>query len=138
MNINHDDQDGGIYVLQTVDSIYSPGCFTENNWSFDSGCPTLPIIPVINGIINIPNEVKISAYPNPFTESIMVRIELQQSATVAIEIMDILSQAVISRNFGFKSGAIEEPMDVSFLPPGMYIMKIAINNENYPIKLIKK
>jgi hypothetical protein len=58
LSIQHDDQNGGLFVLTDVGPNHMAGCFPINEQVTVSGCPTLPIE---NGIISIPD--------NPFTFS---------------------------------------------------------------------
>lgn len=75
----------------------------------------------------------VTVFPNPATEAVTIRFEAEGSTTVAITDLTghILTTVEVDAN-----GAVSLSMDVSTLPPGMYL--VAINGKSTGVKVMVK
>lgn len=94
------------------------------------------ITPGINPIITSSMQVGIKAYPNPFTNSILINIT-GNAGDYKIMLVDI-SGKIIWTGSGIKnSGAFQQRVNTSSIQRGVYFLKVVQNNKVSVIKLEK-
>lgn len=91
------------------------------------------IIPVIRIIVkhstntkdNFDSNNSISVYPNPVSQKIFVKMDFKNSnQNVNLTLINNLGQTVFTRNLSIKSTQHIEPMDVSTIAVGNYLLQI--------------
>lgn len=92
----------------------------------------------MNSVDNISTIFDVTVYPNPFTETLIVHMNLTEASTVKVAIFDILGRVVDAKEFGIKVGPIDETVKVSTLNEGIYLMRVSAGDQNASIKIIKK
>jgi len=103
--------------------------------AYPDSCPTLA---TVNGIINVnQNPFKVTVYPNPFNDKIVIGAEIANEGDMQATIFDLLGQIVAFSDFGTKSGQVQESMSVSTLSSGVYVIQVSVNNRSLQTKMIK-
>jgi len=79
------------------------------------------------------------AYPNPLMSNLLfISLDLQTKSAVKISVSNLTGQQVFEKNLGiFEAGAINEPVNLSNLPKGAYIIQIQTNNSTNTSKILK-
>jgi uncharacterized lipoprotein YddW (UPF0748 family) len=76
--------------------------------------------------------------PNPFSNQVTIRYELQSSAAVNLAIYDILGQKIAQITEGGKmEGLHEENFDGSGLANGVYLVVLTVGNQRVTQRLVK-
>jgi hypothetical protein len=84
----------------------------------------------VTGIIEIPT-ADIQVYPNPFTTTTTVAVNLENSAMVSLSLVNLLGQSVLSQNFGQLSAGLNTlTLDGAALKAGLYNLYITIDGLN--------
>jgi uncharacterized surface protein with fasciclin (FAS1) repeats len=71
---------------------------------------------------------RLSMYPNPVRDILNIDAQMNLQANVSLEIFSIVGKQMVKYDFGQRS-ALNEAVDVSFLPQGIYIVNVRTNNE---------
>jgi hypothetical protein len=90
--------------------------------SFDEAT-TVGVRPVVN------NTLEVKVFPNPAQDMTNIRINLESSSNVAIQVFNSVGQLVASQNYGTQSGDLIYPFNTSNLSNGLYQLKIQVGNE---------
>ncbi|MEO8414405.1 MAG: T9SS type A sorting domain-containing protein [Ginsengibacter sp.] len=81
--------------------------------------------------------VKFSVYPNPATNSILLKVNGDKTENAEVSITDINGRKVLSRQVNIIQGYNNFPVDVSRLAQGSYYMKIQLSNDSFVKKFTK-
>jgi len=76
------------------------------------------------------SQQQITVYPNPANRQIWINSDLQ---TGTVELFDLSGRRVLQQNF-----ENDAPMDISFLKPGVYLLRLSSENEIFQQKIIKQ
>lgn len=110
------------------------GVIGEFKWPiwYSTGERTTPTadIPALNGDIRL--------FPNPFSESVSVEMEVTERADVQVSIYDIMGRLVSSKQENLNTGFQQIQLNTADLSPGAYLMSIRINGQVASKKMIKK
>ena len=79
--------------------------------------------PVVN------NTLDVKVFPNPAQEMTNIRINLEASSKVAIQVFNSVGQMVASQNYGTQSGDLIYPFNTAKYSNGLYQLKIQIGDE---------
>lgn len=63
-------------------------------------------------------------YPNPVSDVAFIDINLQESAEVTLQVMDLMGKTISNQNLGTLSGTNKMTYDVSRLNAGMYMFRV--------------
>jgi len=80
----------------------------------------------------------ISLYPNPSSGSSALRISLDRSANVTVEILDSRGALLQQKQLQLPQGTNTIPLDVSSYAKGVYTVKVNYDSDVQTIKMIKK
>ena len=114
----------------------------------------LTINTLCNGLFftgNIPNEERLSAaqpvsgadkleaYPNPFSDKIMVRVSLSKAGQATLQLFDFAGRLVqfIDCQSLSQFGSLEEEISLPGLMPGMYFLRLQHAEGLQTVKLVK-
>jgi len=76
-------------------------------------------------------------YPNPIVDFANVTVNLNQNATVSLEVMNIVGRRVMFLDKGtMNAGTQQFSIDVSSLPSGIYFITISINGQSFTRKMM--
>ena len=80
------------------------------------------------GTNEFPTSIQLGNYPNPFSGSTTIRLELPESGDVRIVVYDMTGREVRQMHDGYLSmGAHEFRFDADSLPSGTYIYRVSTN-----------
>lgn len=86
---------------------------------------------------NLPMQLNVHSYPNPFTSSAIMKISSDQAIIGRMEVVDALGRLVLLRNFDSISGSVEMSIDASELESyGIYYCNFYTSVANRTVKLI--
>ncbi len=91
----------------------------------------------IDNVNTIP-ETNITCFPNPSENAISVDVQLKNTCELLIQMIDITGRTVYSRKEISMAGNSTKSVNISFLPPGVYVLKVEGNEINYAHRIIKK
>lgn len=85
------------------------------------------------------NEPLISAFPNPFSQSITLKVTpvSAQDKTSSIELYTLQGALVYKKEIGRQGATITTLNDLPELARGLYILKTIVNDTPYTIRMIK-
>ncbi len=86
---------------------------------------------------NISNSVEFKLYPNPAQDNINLLITSGNNADLSYSIFDSYGTIIINKNLGQRSGVISEPINITHLNTGLYLMRVLVGN-TYESKLFTK
>ena len=86
----------------------------------------------------LPEEDQLNIYPNPAGSDLTVKIELEQSSTTHLRIIDLTGKVVkdASREFTFEHGIYKAKLDISKLQSGIYFVRVEQADKVYTKKLV--
>jgi len=68
-------------------------------------------------------------YPNPFSNSTNIELNIEKPSNVQINVLDAMGKIVSSRNYGTQLGNLIFPFDGSNLANGVYYMNIYVDDK---------
>jgi len=97
------------------------------------------LAPIITGVDNLSEKSGgINVYPNPFTGSITVEMNLTQKESVEFILYNVMGQMVYEKNISEQGGLINQQIDLSLLSEGIYLLKVNEGNTYFTKKIIKQ
>jgi hypothetical protein len=73
----------------------------------------------------------LSVYPNPANEKISVKLNLKNSSTLKLQLVDLSGQLVKEISTGhIAAGEFKKDIDVSEIASGVYMLKATVNNKS--------
>lgn len=117
--------------------------FNYNNLNFqpETDSPVLKAsywsVTPVTDFIAAKNSLILRNYPNPFTGSTKIELQLKKESFVKIVIVNI-SGSVVSylQNGELFEGSHEFKFDASRLPAGLYFGKVLVGNETFTLKMV--
>ncbi|MGB3617380.1 MAG: T9SS type A sorting domain-containing protein [Catalinimonas sp.] len=86
-----------------------------------------------------PETVRLEAYPNPFSSSLQLTITPGQQPVRSFHLYDLIGKEVIYLDLTRTEGSIHRRIDVSNLPPGVYVAHVeTFSGERVRQKVVKK
>jgi hypothetical protein len=114
--------------------------FSNLNFTVDS-IYINPVADIVTGISNNDNvfENKIVMYPNPANNFVSIKYELIKSSKVEIELINVIGEKVltVSNESTQEKNKYNHEIDLQNFSPGIYFVKLRINNIETLLKLIK-
>ena len=89
----------------------------------------------IEDTTSAPGVISLNVYPNPANNYINVRFESPNSLLASIKIVDQVGNVMISQNLD--SIEINNVIDISMLPCGVYFLRVSCGSKTYNAKIIK-
>ncbi len=80
------------------------------------------------------NQLKV--YPNPATDWLTIELRLRQAASVSVHIYNLLGKVVWQQKTDGKTLTVDERIDVSAWPKGIYILKVELLGENRMFRIV--
>jgi hypothetical protein len=76
-------------------------------------------------------------YPNPAIENVFMDFELDQSAEVQLEVVNMIGSLLRSEDLGqLTSGYHQQMLDLDGLTPGIYLLRLNVDGESVSRKLV--
>jgi hypothetical protein len=89
-------------------------------------------------IVQIENEKRLVIYPNPVTNELKLSGHLNAGSSVNIQIINSVGQTVLRQRHNFNPGDFNTGIDVSKLPPGVYLVLVNDDAEKAALSIIKQ
>ncbi|RQO32314.1 hypothetical protein DBR32_01515 [Taibaiella sp. KBW10] len=121
---------GGIYYIK----VYPYSGFNANNCytlRVSSGSATAGMADAMS---SIDNANPISAYPNPASNLLTIKISAKMAKDALIKVYDVLGKEQMS----LKAKDTESQLDISSLPAGIYHITVSNERNQYHLKFTKK
>ncbi|MBK9339143.1 MAG: T9SS type A sorting domain-containing protein [Lewinellaceae bacterium] len=96
--------------------------------------PQLPITPTRDGIEGLS---KLDLWPNPTTGRTQVLVELDKSADLQVQMLDLMGRTVWQTNT-LRSDRLSENLDLTPLPSGLYLLRLTVNGQSVTRKVVKQ
>lgn len=78
-------------------------------------------------------------YPNPASSSIETSFSLKENAHIDIQVLNPFGQQISAQSLGqLGAGSHRVPIDITQLPPGLYLLNMVINDQFKTVKFVKK
>jgi hypothetical protein len=81
--------------------------------------------------------LSLSAYPNPANDILTISFSTQKSAKVDYRIYDVTGSTVMSKSLGNASRLVNEKVNISALPPGLYFVEVSQDGITAHRKIVK-
>jgi hypothetical protein len=122
---------GTNFTLKGVERCPIPGCFPGFTSSLDSAISSA-------SAASSQGKFTIAAYPNPVASELKLSGNLKAGGTVTIQIVNSVGQTVLREDHNFNSGDFSTDIDVSKLPPGVYLVLVNDDTEKAALSIIKQ
>ena len=130
-------------IVQQGDSVFLAG--TVEMFSPVRGEPSKPVFIALSraGLKTqdslVFNQLRLTAYPNPFKNVLNVSFYLPQAATVSVQLYSMNGALVYEREAGMlEEGNYSLPVYSTNLMPGMYILELLYNHQSKTVKVVKE
>jgi Subtilase family/Secretion system C-terminal sorting domain/GEVED domain len=124
-------QNNGVDIVGEINQKYTP--ITTGNYSVVvtdfSGCKQS------SKVYNAANKNELTIYPNPATSVVNIAFKTNDVAQTNIKIVDIMGNIYIQKNYT-SSNTINQKINITSLPNGLYIIYILHGDKTYSKKLI--
>lgn len=84
-----------------------------------------------------PDQLSIETFPNPASQNVMVKIELEKAGQVQFEIYDMLGKLVYQHQTRANAGVHQSILPVDQLTRGTYLIKTSFGNSTVSRKVVK-
>lgn len=121
-------QYGGTYKLCLI---------AINSCGKDTACMNISISNNVS-VSELKNIYDIKIFPVPATDQVIIDYSLPQTATVKIELMDLIGQSILIENIGETAAGTNRYYLNKKMIPGLYLLTINIAEDIYTIKVIYK
>jgi hypothetical protein len=88
--------------------------------------------------VQIVNEKPLVIYPNPVANELKLSGHLNVGGTGSIQIINSVGQTILREDHNFNSGDFNTGIDVSKLPPGVYLVVVNDNTDRTTLSIIKQ
>jgi hypothetical protein len=78
----------------------------------------------------------LSIYPNPANDKVFLRIEMNESLTAQVALVDLLGKTIFSNELNLTAGSNLKEMRLDNLNKGIYILRLTIKGQTTNQKLI--
>jgi hypothetical protein len=125
--------DNDVMNLHLLDgSIYSWNVSTIGYYQYDESSLN------IQEWLNNKNEWELTLFPNPTSSVLNVSFNLPESDEVSIELYDMKGKLILTKNLGKKeTGAHQEVLNLTIVPKGTYVCRLAGQKNTIKKQLIK-
>jgi len=137
----HGSDDNNIYFLYMADG--SPGTALDGDHDYQENrmiVAALPKSDVLTGIKNpgTITETSVSQnYPNPFSGTTTITVDLEKNATLSMEVTNLTGQQIMLKERGYvNAGTYYFQVDATDLPSGIYFYTVKANNSSVTKKMI--
>ncbi|MBP6335084.1 MAG: T9SS type A sorting domain-containing protein [Bacteroidia bacterium] len=94
------------------------------------------VCPALNGERGKLNELII--FPNPAGNELALQLNLTEESNSRVQIFNQLGELVLEKDLGIVSGAIEQVIDLTMFPAGLYLLRLSLDNDSKTIQFIRK
>ncbi len=99
--------------------------YVAKKYVMELNCNAAQPAPIFIPEANMQQVNLLSVFPNPATDIVMTRIQVQEDSELSIGILDARGQLLLSEKRTFAQGVSEYSFDISHLPSGIYFVKLS-------------
>jgi len=114
-----------------IDTVYGRVRITP--WCVDTAACEEPPSPMKHAALPHPSNYLLSAFPNPFNSTSILRLEVPQPEIVRVELFDVLGRRVKELWSGAVAEEKEVALDGSALSSGVYFVRMTNTIWNRPL-----
>jgi len=123
------------YVIQqSVGQTSAIGTYEKNNYNLRQGFIQPNVLSKIMDK-NIPINLNVEVYPNPFSENISISFEKEIKGEVKVYLFDMLGRQIYTNKYESRK---KINIDLHDFAVAHYILKVRFNNRQFIKKIIKK
>jgi hypothetical protein len=102
------------------------------------GCSDVLTVDItLTGTGEIEGLSQLNIFPNPTTGQATLTVAMERPADLTIEIVDMLGRRVWEKQAS-NTGQLTEPLDLTALPAGMYLLRLSANGQTVSKKLLRQ
>jgi hypothetical protein len=131
-------------LYDTNDEVKIPNAFNYDAWNFQPVSASLVFdisywVPTAVSPLVSSDEMDLVNYPNPFSGSTTIELQLKNNSFVRIFVVDLAGRTVSKIQEGnLTEGTHQFEFDGSNLPKGIYVAKVITDNSQKAVKMISK
>lgn len=93
-----------------------------------------------SGALNLADKgIKALIYPNPTKKIVQLRVELESISSISYTLFDIQGKIVLpSKSIEKQQGLYSDELNLEYLPNGIYILNLKVNDKETSVKLFKE
>ena len=122
--------------------IAAPFNYPALNFQPTTGSPVFNAsywVPTAVNPVAISNEANLVSYPNPFSGSTNIQLQLEKESNVSVFVLDLSGRKVAILHEGLLTqGNHRFVFDGTALPKGLYFAKVTAGNAQKVVKMISK
>ncbi len=89
------------------------------------------------GLVTTNGDQAVDIYPNPFSQTTMINLELNSDEEVIVYLEDLRGRVVKMMNYGIQNeGSITVEFDANRVPDGIYFVRINAGDQSYKKKVV--
>jgi endo-1,4-beta-xylanase len=125
----------GTYDVRATSCV--PGKYAETSFTKSSLSNAVELSAVITGVVSNQERDQVTIFPNPATNKATLDLVSAESLQTEYVLLSITGQVVKTEKVALNTGANTVDVDVFDLKPGVYMLKLKMNDKLYVSKLIK-
>ncbi|GAA4823069.1 T9SS type A sorting domain-containing protein [Algivirga pacifica] len=113
--------------------------YSEGNEAYEATESTNTII--VNSVFTSTEQFpkqKVSIYPNPITDKVIIQVPLKTTSTLSLAISSMTGQILFEKQFGKWSGGFKYALPFNEYKQGIYLLIISTDEESVVKKIIKE
>jgi hypothetical protein len=87
---------------------------------------------------SLQDKLTVAAYPNPVVSEVKLSGNLKAGGPVSVQIINSVGQTVLRKDYNFNPGNFNTGIDVSKLPPGVYLVVVNDKAERATLNILKQ
>lgn len=87
--------------------------------------------------LNRPDGITINTFPNPFTKSFYLNLNVNRDGPVAVQILDVLGRQVFKENNIVPKGITSKLIQLDQVPQGTYSVHVSFDGSEQILKMLK-
>ncbi|NNC85076.1 MAG: T9SS type A sorting domain-containing protein [Bacteroidia bacterium] len=126
----------GAYTLTTTDA---SGCKSTKQIVVNSGMhfqDPKAQIETQRVLAELKNQLQVQSIPNPSFGLVKIQLQSLSDALVNLSIYDINGKEVLNNMVGIETGMNERSYDLSHLPKGVYMLKVALGSDFETLRVV--
>jgi hypothetical protein len=80
---------------------------------------------------------RLAVFPNPATDNVTLSVELNEASTVAIRVVNMLGETVLTHREAAPQGTFRTQLDLSAVPTGVYALEISTRGQRWTQRIVR-
>lgn len=77
-------------------------------------------------------------YPNPVSDALQVQMNMESDGDALLEVLDLYGRILKAYNYHLLSGENDVRLDFSRFAPGMYLLHVKMEGQDYSVRIVKQ